>query len=42
MAIVEAFKEWRLYLVGAKHWITVYTNYKNLTYFTTNKELNGR
>ena len=42
MAIVEAFKEWRLYLIGAKHRITVYTDHKNLVHFTTNKELNGR
>ena len=42
MAIVEAFKEWRHYLSGANHKVIVYTDHKNLTYFTTSKELNKR
>jgi hypothetical protein len=42
MAIIEACKEWRHYLSGAKHQVTVYTDHKNLTYFTTSKELNKR
>jgi hypothetical protein len=42
MAIVEAFKEWRPYLSGTTYEVQVYTDHKNLTYFTTTKELNGR
>src|SRR3979411_2035578 len=42
MGIVEAFKEWRPYLSGTTHEVKVYTNHKNLTYFTTMKVLNGR
>ena len=42
MAIVEAFKEWRPYLSGTTHEVKVYTDHKNLTYFTTTKVLNGR
>ena len=39
LAIVEAFKEQRLYLSSIAEPIKVYTNYKNLQYFTTIKEL---
>ncbi|TPX16414.1 uncharacterized protein E0L32_012424 [Thyridium curvatum] len=42
MAIIECFKEWRPYLSGTQHPITVFTDHKNLTYFTTSKELNKR
>ena len=42
MAIIEACKEWRHYLSGTKHQVTVYTDHKNLTYFMTTKELNKR
>lgn len=42
MAIIQAFKEWRHYLVGANHKVTVYSDHKNLTSFTTTKELNKR
>jgi hypothetical protein len=42
MAIVEAFKEWKPYLSGTTHAVKVYTNHKNLIYFTTTKVLNGR
>ena len=42
LAIVEAFKEQRLYLSGTVEPIKVYTNYKNLRYFTITKELSGR
>ena len=41
LAIVWAFKEWRAYLEGSKE-ITVYTDHKNLEYFTTSKVLNRR
>jgi transposase InsO family protein len=42
LAIVTAFRVWRPYLEGAKHTIIVKTDHKNLTYFTTTKELTRR
>jgi hypothetical protein len=42
LAIVCAFQEWRHYLQGAKHTTTVFTDHKNLEYFTTTKVLNRR
>ncbi|KAM3547144.1 hypothetical protein MY1884_009710, partial [Beauveria asiatica] len=42
MAIIQAFKEWRHYLVGANYKVKVYSDHKNLTSFTTTKELNKR
>jgi hypothetical protein len=42
LAVVSAFKEWRRYLEGAAHPISVYTDHKNLEYFTTTKILNRR
>jgi transposase InsO family protein len=42
LAIVSAFKEWRRYLEGAEHMVTVFTDHKNLEYFTTSKVLNRR
>ena len=42
IAIIEAFKEWKHYLSGTTHQVKVYTDHKNLTYFTTTKELNKR
>jgi hypothetical protein len=42
IVIIEAFKEWKHYLMGTKYKIKVYTDYKNLTTFTTTKELNKR
>jgi hypothetical protein len=42
MAIIELFKEWKPYFSGTKHQVKVYTNYKNLIYFTTSKDLNQR
>jgi hypothetical protein len=42
MAIIEAFQEWRPYLSGTTHEVQVFTDHKNLRYFTTTKELNGR
>jgi hypothetical protein len=42
LAIVAAFKEWRVYLEGSPHNIQVYTDHHNLTYFKTSKELNRR
>ncbi|KAH8172320.1 reverse transcriptase (RNA-dependent DNA polymerase) domain-containing protein [Sarocladium implicatum] len=42
MAIIEAFREWKHYLSGASHQVKVYTDHKNLTTFTTTKDLNKR
>ncbi|KAK4685054.1 putative transposase, partial [Tremellales sp. Uapishka_1] len=41
LAIVEAFKIWRPYLEGAQG-VSVFTDHKNLEYFTTSKVLNRR
>ena len=40
LAIVDAFEEWRAYLEGSRHPIVVYSDHKNLSYFTTTKKLN--
>jgi hypothetical protein len=40
LTIVSSFKEWRKYLEGAEHSILVFSDYKNLKYFTTTKVLN--
>ena len=40
LAIVEAFKQWKTYLEGSKDPVQVYTDHKNLVYFTTTKVLN--
>src|SRR6266480_6811501 len=42
LAIVDAFKHWRHYLQRARHEISVITDHKNLTSFTTTKALNKR
>lgn len=42
MAIIEAFKEWRHYLSGTTQPVKVLTDHKNLTTFTTTKDLGGR
>lgn len=42
MAIVRACEEWKHYLIGSPHPITVYTDHKNLVQFTTTKVLNRR
>jgi hypothetical protein len=42
LAIVRSFQEWRHYLQGSIHPTTVYTDHKNLEYFTTTKNLNRR
>ena len=42
LAIVEVFKQWRVYLEGSKHPVQVWTDHKNLTSFTTTKILNRR
>ena len=40
LATVDAFEEWRAYLEGSRHQIVVYSDHKNLSYFTTTKKLN--
>jgi RNase H-like domain found in reverse transcriptase/Reverse transcriptase (RNA-dependent DNA polymerase)/Integrase zinc binding domain/Chromo (CHRromatin Organisation MOdifier) domain len=42
LAIVMAFQEWRVYLEGPKYEVKVFTDHKNLTWFTTTKVLNRR
>ena len=37
LAVVEAFKEWRVYLEGPKYPVQVFTDHKNLLYWTTTK-----
>ena len=34
LAVVEGFKRWRVYVEGAQHPIQVYTDHKNLEYFS--------
>src|SRR5947209_17376637 len=41
-AIVNSFKQWEHWLIGFSHPIVVYTDHKNLEYFTTTKVLNQR
>jgi len=42
LAIVDTFREWRVYLQGTTHQVKVITDHKNLTFFTTTKILNRR
>ena len=42
LAITAAFKEWRRYLEGARHKISVYSDHRGLEWFTQNKLLNQR
>ena len=42
LAIVNAFKQWCVYLKGLKHEVQVYSDHKNLLYFITMKVLNRR
>jgi len=42
LAIVEAFKKWRHYLEGVAVPVEVYTDHKNLTYFSETKTLSRR
>ena len=42
LAVVEAFRTWRVYLEGLDTPVQVYTDHKNLLYWTTTKELNRR
>ena len=40
LVIINIFKQWRVYLEKAKHYIKVLIDYKNLTIFITTKVLN--
>lgn len=42
LAIVAAFRQWRHYLEGSTHPITVLSDHANLQFFMTTKELNRR
>ncbi|KFZ16177.1 hypothetical protein V501_02352, partial [Pseudogymnoascus sp. VKM F-4519 (FW-2642)] len=42
LAIVVAFEQWRVYLEGSTYPVQVWTDHKNLIYFTTTKVLNRR
>jgi len=42
LAILEAFCEWKQYLLGADEPVTVYTDHQNLQYFVTTKVWNPR
>ena len=42
LAILEAFQEWKHYLLGADEAVTVYTDHQNLQYFLTTKVWNPR
>ena len=39
LAIVNSFQEWRHFLEGAQHPVTVYTDHKNLKYFISARVL---
>ena len=42
LSITEALKDWRQYLLGAKHQVEVWTDHLNLTYFRQPNKLNRR
>ena len=42
LAIVDTLKDWRHLLQDTLHTVTIYTDHKNLEYFTTSKLLNRR
>ena len=42
LAILEGFREWKHYLLGADEPVTVYTDHQNLQYFLTTKVWNPR
>ena len=42
LSITAAFNEWRRYLEGARHKISVYMDHRVLEWFTQNKPLNRR
>jgi hypothetical protein len=42
LGIVGALKEWKHLCWGSKHKIKIFINYKNITYFTTTREMLSR
>ena len=42
LAIKECFAIWRQYLLGAKHKVQVYSDHRNLQWFSTTRQLNRR
>jgi transposase InsO family protein len=42
MAIMRAFEEFEHYCLGTLHKVKVYTDHKNIQYFATTQQLNGR
>ena len=42
LAVVEGFKHWRVYVEGAQHPVQVYTDHKNLEYFSTARTTSRR
>jgi transposase InsO family protein len=42
LALIRALEEWKVYLEGARHPVTVYTDHSNLKYFRSGQTLNGR
>jgi len=40
LAILETFREWKPYLLGAEELVTVYTDHQNLQYLLTTKVWN--
>ena len=42
LAVVEGFKQWRVYLEGAAELVRVYTDHKNLEYFSTARTTSRR
>ena len=40
LAIITAFEQWRHYLDGAQHKITIFCDHRNLQYFTSSQVLN--
>jgi len=41
-AIVDAFRIWRIYVIGPKYPVKVFSDHKNLIYWLTTKVLTGR
>ena len=42
LSIMEALRDWRQYLLGARHRVEVWTDHLNLTYFRQPNKLNRR
>jgi len=42
LALIRALEEWKVYLEGAKHPVTIYVDHDNLRYFRSGQNLNRR